>query len=50
MSDTPSIGCGSKCAQIFVGRESLVCAVYGMKTDKEFVTTLEDNIRQCGAM
>jgi Reverse transcriptase (RNA-dependent DNA polymerase) len=50
MSDTPSIGCGSKCAQIFVGRESLVTDVYGMKTDKEFVTTLEDNIRRRGAM
>ena len=37
-------------AQIFVGRKSLVTDVYGMKTDKAFVNTLEDVIRQRGAM
>jgi hypothetical protein len=41
---------GSKCAQLFVGRESLVTDVYGMKTDKEFINTLEDYIRKRGAM
>ncbi len=41
---------GSTCAQIFVGRESLVTDVYGMKTDKEFINTLEDNIRRQDAM
>ena len=49
-SDTSAIDDGSKCAQFFVGRESLVSDVYGMKTDKEFVNTLEDNIRRRGAM
>ena len=49
-SDTPAIDNGSTCAQIFVGTESLVTDVYGMKTDKEFVNTLEDNIRTRGAM
>jgi len=44
-ADTPAIDDGSTCAQIFVGRESLVTDVYGMKTDKEFINTLEDNIR-----
>jgi hypothetical protein len=29
----------------FVGRESLVADVYGLKTDTVFVNTLEDNIK-----
>ena len=33
-----------------MGRESLVADVYGLKMDKEFVNTLEDNIRERGAM
>ena len=49
-SDTPAIDDGSTTAQIFVGRDTLVVDVYGMKTDKEFVNTLEDQIRKRGAM
>ena len=49
-SDTPAVDSGVTAAQIFVGRESLVADVYGLKTDKEFVNTLEDNIRERGAM
>ena len=49
-SDTPAIDGGEECAQLFVGRESLVTDVYGMKTDKEFTKSLEDNIRRRGAM
>jgi hypothetical protein len=49
-SDTPAVDCGVTAAQLFVGRESLVADVYGLKTDKEFVNTLEDNIRERGAM
>ena len=49
-SDTPAIDGGQKCAQIFVGTETLVTDVYGMKTDKQFINTLEDNIRERGAM
>ena len=49
-SDTAAIDDGSKCAQFFVGRESLVCDIYGMKSEKQFVNTLEDNIRKRGAM
>jgi hypothetical protein len=37
-------------AQIFIGRKSLVVDIYGMKTSKQFVNTLLDNIRQRGAM
>jgi hypothetical protein len=45
-ADVPAIDDGSKFAQVFVGRNTLVTDVYGMKSDKEFVNTLEDNIRQ----
>ena len=48
-SDTPAIDNGSKVAQIFVGTESLVTDVYGMKTEKQFVNTLQDVIRTRGA-
>jgi hypothetical protein len=49
-SDTPAIDGGETCAQIFVGTETLVTDVYGMKSEKQFVNTLEDNIRERGAM
>ena len=48
-SDEPAIDGGETCAQIFVGRESLVVDVYGMKTEKQFVNTLQDNVRSRGA-
>jgi hypothetical protein len=47
-SDMPAVDSGVKAAQIFIGRTSLVADVYGIKTDKEFVNTLEDNIRVWG--
>ena len=47
-SDTPAIDDGSKVAQIFVGTTSLVTDVYGMKTPKQFVNTLQDVIRTRG--
>jgi hypothetical protein len=34
-SDTPAIDCGHTSAQFYCGMESLVCDVYGMKTDKQ---------------
>ncbi|EEC44015.1 predicted protein [Phaeodactylum tricornutum CCAP 1055/1] len=49
-SDTPAVDNGAKFAQLFVGRRSLVTDIYPMKTDKEFVNALEDNIRHRGAM
>jgi hypothetical protein len=36
--------------QIFVVRESLVADVYGLKTDKESINTLVDNIQEWGAV
>ena len=48
-SDTPAVDNGATVAQFFVGTESMVCDVYPMKTDKQFVNTLEDIIRRRGA-
>ena len=48
-SDVPAVDGGETCAQIFVGRDSLVVDVYGMKTEKQFVNTLQDNVRARGA-
>jgi hypothetical protein len=49
-SDTPEVHSAVTAAQTFVGRESLVADVYGLKTDKEFVNTFEDNIQEQEAM
>ena len=49
-SDTPAVDSGVKMAQLFVGKESLVSDIYPMRSGKQFVNTLEDNIRRCGAM
>jgi hypothetical protein len=49
-SNPPDIDGGETYAQIFVGTETLVTDVYGMKTEKQFVNTLEDNIRERGAL
>ena len=48
-SDTPAIDDGSTSAAIYSGKKSHVMDVYGMKTDKQFVNTLEDIIRERGA-
>ena len=49
--DVPAVDTGGmQCAQVFVGRKTLVVDIYGMKTKSQFVNTLLDNIRQCGAM
>ena len=49
-SDTPAVDSGVKQAQVFVGRDSLVADVYPMKSGKQFVNTLEYNIRRSGVM
>jgi hypothetical protein len=48
-SDVSAIYDGSTAAVIFVGVNTQVTDVYGVKTDKQFVSTLEDNIIQHGA-
>ena len=49
-ADTPAIDDGSTCAQLFFGTKTYVTEVYGMKTDRQFINTLEDTIRSYGAM
>ena len=49
-SDTPAVDIDVKQAQVFVGRDTLVADAYPMKSGKQFVNTLEDNIRRRGAM
>ena len=49
-SDTPAVDSGVKQAQVFVGRDTLAAEAYPMKSGKQFVNTLEDNIRRRGAM
>jgi hypothetical protein len=49
-SDTPAIDSGVTAAQFFVGTESMVCDVYPMKTDKQFINVLQDNICRRGAL
>ena len=49
-SDTPAVDSGVKQSQVFVGRETLVADAYPMKSGKQFVITLEANIRMRGAM
>jgi hypothetical protein len=50
LSNTHAVDCGVTAAKFFVGRESHLADVYRLKTDKEFVNTLDDNIREQGAM
>ena len=49
-SDTTAVDSGVKQAQVFVGRDTLVADVYPMKSGKQFVNALEDNIKRQGAM
>ena len=49
-SDTPAVDDGSTMAQFFCGRDTLVCDAYGIKSTKQFINTLSDNIRKMGAM
>ena len=49
-SDTPTVDSGVEHAQVFVGRDTLVADAYPMKSAKQFVNTLEHNIRRRGSM
>src|SRR5687768_14794183 len=49
-SDTPAIDSGITAAQFFAGKESMVCDVYPLKSDRQFVNVLQDNIRKRGTM
>ena len=49
-SDTQAMDSAVTMAQIFIGKDSLVSDVYPMQASKQFVNTLQDNIRFRGAM
>ena len=49
-SDTPAVDDGSTMAQFFCGHDTLVCDAFGIKSTKQFINTLSDNIRKWGAM
>ena len=49
-SDTLAFHDGSTMAQFFVGKDTLVCDPYGIKSQKQFINTLYDNIKTRGAM
>ena len=49
-SDTPAVDDGSTMAQFFCGHDTLVCDAYGIKSTKQFINTLSENIRKQGAM
>ena len=49
-SATPAVDSGVKQANLFVGKESLLSDNYQMRSGKQFVNTLEDNIHRCSAM
>ena len=40
----------SAMAQFFVGKDTLVCDAYGIKSQKKFINTLYDKIKTRGAM
>jgi hypothetical protein len=48
-SDTPEIDCGITSAQLFVGNKTHTADLYPIKSNKQFVNTLLDNITQRGA-
>ena len=49
-SDTTAVDDGSTMAQFFCGHDTLVCDAYGIKSTKQFINTLSDNIKKWGAM
>ena len=50
LSDTPAVDDGPTMAQFFCGHDTLICDAYGIKSTKQFINTLSDNIRKWGAM
>ena len=49
-SGTPAVDDGPTMAQFFCGHNTLVWDAYGIKSTKQFINTLSDNIRKRGAM
>ena len=49
-SDTPAIHDQCTMAQFFVGKDTLVCDAFGIKSQKQLINTLYDTIKTRGAM
>ena len=49
-SDAPAINTGSTMAHFFVGKDTLACDTYDIKSQKQIINTLYDNIKTRGAM
>ena len=49
-SDTPAVDGGETAATVFFGLESHVTTGHGIKSDSQFVDTLQDEVRRLGAM
>ena len=49
-SDTPAVDDGSTMAQFFLGHDTLICDAYAIKSTKQFLNALSDNLRKRGAM
>ena len=49
-SNVPAIFGGKTIAQFYVGLTTQVCNAYGIKSEKQFVNTLEDIICERGAL
>ena len=45
-SDTPTFCGGETYAQIFVGCKTFLTDIYGLKSQKQFVNALQDQIRE----
>ena len=45
-SDTPSFDGGYTVAQFYTGYNTKVCDIFGLKTEKDFITSLHDMIRK----
>ena len=50
LSDTPAVDSGVTMAKVFVGKTTLVSDVYLLKSSKQFVNSLEDNLWFRGVM
>ena len=50
ISYTPAINGGSTIVCFFVRKDTLACDAYGIKSQKQFISALYDNIKTRGAM
>ena len=49
-SDTPAVDDGSTMTKFFYGHDTFACDTYGIKSTKQFISTLSSNTRKWGAM